>query len=785
MKNTDILSNMLLDGFRDEDSEPIDVRFIIHQYLKYWWLFLIGVIICVSLALIYLFYSTPVYNTTASLLIKADTGIDFTKNAVFSDLDAYESSSKVENELEILASYSLMMDAIEDMPLHASFFITDDYGRVREIYHTQAPVALTLHDLRTDNREVPKDSDLKIHLNQENYILEASDGQKRTIQYGEKIENWYGIISIEKIHPLTESSPRDLIVRLNNKNQLAAKYSSSLQLQLSNKFASVVNLSLTDALPERGRDILNRLIEVYNYQAVKEKNIIATNTLEFIDEQLLSLTKELDGIEREIEEYKRSNNISDLNSEMSYHVEGTGQYESQLSRNKTQIEVLESIEKALNHPAGLGTEVTSALTIEDQTLASQVVRFNQLQNEREIMLRTAQPSNPLVINLDEEITSLKRNILTNLSNIKNGLSIEVRNLQGRVAQLDQRVKEVPEIERGLLELTREQGIKQEHYLYLVKKREESQLSLAATTVSNSRIIDAASTNGAPVKPKKLVIVAFAMMMGVGLPFGFIYLKNTFSNKIIQKQEVRKLTSIPIIAEISHNDKKEILAISEKRRTPIAEQFRLLRTNLRFKNSGLDDKVVLVTSNISGEGKTFFSLNFGVSLSLTGKKVVILEFDLRKPALLKSISLKKGLGITDYLGSYDLDIDDILIDFEPVPNLSIIGCGSIPDDPAELMLHPRVQDLITELKERFDYVILDTAPVGTVADAFNLVSYTDYSLFLIRYNYTRKEHIQFMEEINMKNKLKRPFLVLNDAKLGAGNYGYVYGYGYEDRSKAYS
>src|SRR5690606_4673479 len=271
------------------------------------------------------------------------------------------------------------------------------------------------------------------------------------------------------------------------------------------------------------------------------------------------------------------------------------------------------------------------------------------------------------------------------------------------------------------------------------------LSLAATTVSNSRIIDAASGGGSPSKPNRKLILGFCMLMGMGLPFAFIYLINTLSGKILQKHEIKNITTIPIVSEISHNDKKEILAISEKRRTPIAEQFRLLRTNLKFINKDLADKVILVTSSISGEGKTFFSLNFGVSLSLTGKKVVILEFDLRKPALLERIYIKRGNGITDYLTSDKLQVDDIINKFEPVNNLYVIGCGTIPDDPAELMLNPKVGQLIEELKANFDYIILDTAPVGTVADAFNIVPYTDYSLFLVRYNFTKKEQITFMEE----------------------------------------
>src|SRR5690606_33739880 len=268
-----------------------------------------------------------------------------------------------------------------------------------------------------------------------------------------------------------------------------------------------------------------------------------------------------------------------------------------------------------------------------------------------------------------QLSTVKKNILTNLNNIKSSLKIENNNLQSRVNQLDSRSRELPEIERVLLELTREQGIKQEHYLYLVKKKEESGLSLAATTVSNSRVIDLASASHGPVSPKKAITLGLAIIMELGIPSSIIFLKNTMSGKIIQKNDLKRISTIPVIAEISHNNKKEVLAISEKKRTPIAEQFRLLRTNLRFVNDDKDDRVILITSSISGEGKTFFALNLGASLSLTGKKVVILEFDLRKPALLKSIFVKQKQGIADYLKSNSIQVEDIIHDYEPVSNLS--------------------------------------------------------------------------------------------------------------------
>src|SRR5690606_2168801 len=388
MKKSDILSDLLLDGFKDEDSAPVDIKFIIYQYLRYWWLFVLGVIIFVALGIAYIFFATPLYTVSTSMLIKVDEGANFTKNAVFSDLEAYETNNKIENELEVIGSYSLMRDAIEDLPLHASYFVEDKYSRKREIYGASVPVQVVVHEMGSGMIEAPDDRSIKVHLNNDHFSIEFAEDQLQQFEYGEKIENWFGIFSIEKTESFSAAAPTPLIINLNNKDVLAGRFSGSLEVELSSRFSSVVSLSLTDPVSEKARDVLNSLVETYNLQAVKEKNVIATNTIEFIDEQLKALTKDLNSIEREVEAYKRDNNISDLSSEMSAYVLNTGELESQLSRNRTQIEVLESIEHYLNNPSGGGTEVTSSLTIDDKTLASQVTRFNDLHNERERYLRT-------------------------------------------------------------------------------------------------------------------------------------------------------------------------------------------------------------------------------------------------------------------------------------------------------------------------------------------------------------------------------------------------------------
>lgn len=786
MKKSDILSDLLLDGFIDQDARPMDFKLIILSYLKYWWLFLLSVILFLSLAFAYLFFSTPLYSISSSILIKIDGGSDFTQNTVYSELEAYETNKQVENEMEILASYSLMRDAVEELPLDYFFYTEDKYSRMKELYGANVPVTVKTLLKKPDVGQYPEEVRISVNLFDDHFILIQEDEKKKAYQYGELIENWYGEIKINKSENYQGEMPELLHIYFKNKDQVAGLYKGRIQVNLSQRFASVFNISLVDAVPEKGQDVLNKLIEQYNLQAVKEKNVTASNTIDFINSQLDTLMKELNSIERRIEEYRRSNNISDMGTENSLMVQNSKDIETQLSDIKTQMEVLDYLEEYLRDPASSGIEVASNLSIIDETLTNLVDEFNRLQNERQRLLRTVQPNNPLVTTIEGQLENLKNNIGTNISNMKNGLRIESQNLKFNLDQINSRISNVPEIERGLLELSREHSRKQTQYNYLQSKKEEANLSLATTTVSNARVIDEAASSSSPVKPNKMVILGMAMIVGFICPFGFIYIKNTLNTKITHKSQVQDITEVPILSEISnYPNGGELLAISEKRRTPIAEQFRLLRTNLKFVAGRKNERVLMVTSSISGEGKTFFSLNLGASLSIAKKKVVVLEFDLRKPALLKSVNMKTKLGIADYLSNDDVSIDDIILDFKKVDGLSLIGCGNIPEDPAELTLGDKVEVLINQLKERFDFIIIDTAPVGTVTDAFNLAPFCDRTLFMVRYNFTKKENLIFMEDIDIKNKLRNTSLVMNDAKQTNGYYGYSYGYYPEDKKTAKS
>jgi len=370
-------------------------------------------------------------------------------------------------------------------------------------------------------------------------------------------------------------------------------------------------------------------------------------------------------------------------------------------------------------------------------------------------------------------------MLENLKNIKGGLVITRNQLRSNLAQNASRIQQVPSMERDLLEINRQQSIKQALYQYLLQKREESALSLAAS-VSISRIIDAPAAGDDPVKPRKPLIFFLAFIVGVGLPFAFVFIKDSFNERVQDFKDVELVTAAPLLGEISHNDTRETLVVTDKSRSLVAELFRHNRANLQLATLGQDNKVILVTSSMAGEGKTFFSLNLASSLALAGKKVVVLDFDLRKSGLTQNLGIPNEKGISNYLASEVSTIDDIIVSLQTVSGLYAIGSGPIPYNPAELILSPKVSEMIEELRERFDHIVLDTSPVGQVADALSLSPYIDSTIYLMRYNYTFKEQINIIEDIYKNNKLKNLMMVMNDAKKLKG-YG-SYGYGYADEKK---
>ncbi len=786
MKLSDLLNELEEEESNSTNEESINYKMLLSKYLSKWYWFAAGIFICLSLAFVYAYFATPYYMVTSKLLLKDEKkGASFSSNAVVSEMLGFGSSTSVENESEIIKSENLMIKVFEELNINNTYSIPNGKFRWKEIYGYQVPIQVVIHKVN-DYVEVD-DNSIIVHIkNQDEFVLETPEGTKNTYAFGQKLANFYGEFSIIK-NPLlaSESDSTNVPLVLDYEpikidffypSALGKYYAKNLAVDIVNKLASVVTLYMVDTHPQKGKEVLQKLIEVYNREAENEKNEIAMNTIAFIDEQLVGLTDELEAIEQEAEQYKLRNSITNVGAEAELYLSSTTVNRQQLSEFSIQIDVLESIEAYLKNQGTDYEMVPSTLSIQDPTLSGLIANFNQLQRERERMLRTTQPNNPIVQNINQQLTSLRASILENLRNIKNGLVISRDNLQATSNQFQSRASQVPTMERELLDINRKQGIKQEHYIYLIQKREEAVLTLAATTASNSKVIDPPTPSDLPVSPKKKLIYAFGLIMGLAFPFGFIFIKDLLQDKIQVKSDVERITSTKILGEISRNKKdKGVIAISKSKRTLIAEQFRFVRSNLAFSTYTKPNKVIMVTSGVSGEGKTFFSINLGISLALVDKKVIILEFDLRKPAMLSALGMEASIGLSDYLGSDKYELDDIILPVPLTENLSAIGCGNIPENPAELMMGGKLIQLIDELSNRFDYVLIDTAPIGLVSDSFILSELADVTIFMVRYNYSTKAQVKTIEDIRKNKKFKFPLIVLNDANLEV-TYGYGPTYG---------
>jgi tyrosine-protein kinase Etk/Wzc len=769
MDNTDLFP------LKSGQPEGKDVKKILLQYVRYWYWFLLCTVLTIGVAFVYLrYYAVPQYRVYSTMLVKDDkNGQGFSNTDALSDLSAFKYVRNIENETELLKSKSLMQRVVGELGLFTNYMVE---GRVvdREVYGQDVPIKVLINTL--DSTITGKV--LVVNLKPGNlFTLDDHSGKVTTHSFGQQIQKPYATFTIVSTTARNNSIGK-IIVRFQDIQQIASHYNQSIAIQPVSKGGSVLSLSLVDPVPEKAKNIINKLIDVYNKEAIEDKNLMATNTLKFLDERLQYVTNDLLGVEKDVSRYKSQNGLTDISTQAIDYTSQASSYSKQLSDWAIQIEVLQSIESYLKKGDSQYSMVPSTLGIQDPTLLGLIGKFNELQMERERMLRTTEPNNPLVQNIGEQLANLRINILENLRNIKRGLEITSNNLKSSSGQFQSKVRRVPAMEQALLEINREKSIKQNIYVYLLQKREETALSLAATA-SVARVIDPAMGGDYPISPNGQTIYLMALLLGLGIPFAAIYVSSLLNNKVQTQQDVTNIVSAPILGEIAHNGKnQDAVVVATGSRSPIAEMFRLVRSNLNFAALGKEQTTLLVTSSRSGEGKTFFSINLAASLAITGKRVVLLDLDLRNPTIAKRLQLADGLGITNYLVSGTISLKDIVKYSEAAPDLSIITSGTLPPNPAELMMSAKFTHLIQELKGSFDYIIIDSPPVGQVADAFTISSLIDYTIYLVRYNYTHRAWLSIVKNIYKDKTLGELMLVLNDAKEANGNnYGYGYGYGY--------
>ena len=559
--------------------------------------------------------------------------------------------------------------------------------------------------------------------------------------------------------------------------RVARDYCNSLSIAPTSKTTSVAVISLKNSSLQRGQDFINQLLEMYNRNTNNDKNEIAQKTAEFIDERIDIISKELGSTEANLESFKRDAGITDLTSEAQIALAGNAEYEKKSVENRTQISLVNDLRKYLR---GNEYEVLpSNVGLQDAALIGAIERYNEMLMERKRLLRTSTENNPTIVNLDTSIRAMKANVQATLEGTLQGLMITKESLDREASRYSRRISNAPGQERAYVSIARQQEIKAGLYLMLLQKREENAIALAATA-NNAKIIDEAIADDIPVSPKRPMIYLIALVLGVGIPVGIIYLVELTKFKIEGRADVEKLTSVPVVGDIpltdEKNDKNGSIAVFENKNNLMSETFRNIRTNLQFMLDN-DQKVILVTSTVSGEGKSFVSSNLAISLSLLGKKVVIVGLDIRKPGLNKVFQLSnKERGITQYLSNPETDLMELVQPSDVNKNLFILPGGTVPPNPTELLARNGLDRAIETLKKNFDYVILDTAPIGMVTDTLLIGRIADLSVYVCRADYTHKAEYTLINELSFEKKLPNLCTVINGVDLKKRKYGYYYGYG---------
>lgn len=790
------MSNNLMS--EDNQNDDFDLRMILEKYLIHWKWFILSSFLCLALAYVYLRYATPIYQASTTILVK-----DEKKGGMLSELSAFSDlglgsglKSNVDNEVEILKSRTLVESTVKALKLNIAL-ITHGDVKSSEIYN-DAAIIVDFINQKTDfydSKMLLKYSELSPNsFTLENKIESVADPvliqSKKEYHYGEIIATSIGDFIVTKplvINKLINNDYNSIDISVSPLEAVVSGYLARIKVSPISKTSSVVGISITDPVVKRAEVFLNKLIQIYNDDAASDKNFISKNTSKFIAERLQLITQELDGVEQDVQSFKKSNSLTDIESEAKLFIEGSSDYNKLSVQNEIQLNVVSSMLNFLKKSTN--ADLLPANLISGDVSASELINsYNKLILERNRILKSATVVNPTVVALDQQIASLKSNVAESLSRMQTSLTIQKRNLKGQEGILDSKIGKIPAQERQFRVIARQQKVKEELYLYLLEKREETAISLAATA-PNARVIDAAKAPIIPVSPKRSIIYLAAFLLGLLIPFGIIYLKDLLDTKVKTRFDITDKFNIPFLGDIPKSFiPNEIIDTTS--RTSTAEALRIVRTNLDFMLNQVPDgraKCIFLTSTIPGEGKTFLSVNLANIFAHSGKKVLLIGMDIRKPKLNEYFGTTKTKGLTDYLSSKNEPISDFITKYQDYDNLDVLIAGSIPPNPTELLMNNKVDQLFIQFKKEYDFIIVDTAPVSLVSDTLIVAKYADTFVYVVRANYMDKRLLSTPEILHRENKLPNMAFILNDTEVskgyGYGGYGYGgYGYGITNEKK---
>jgi capsular exopolysaccharide synthesis family protein len=760
-----------------EDVEENLIQQMVSKYVPYWPMFLAAIIIAVSIAYVYLYYTIPIYEASATILIK-DEKKGNQDSKMMESLDQMSSKKIVENEIEIIKSRTLMVNVVKVLSLYAPVY---EKGNVHTVSaYIKSPV--TIESPNPDSIRGSEKIFLSYDKNNQTVLL----NHKYSYPLNQIVNTPYGILKFvpNKYYHFPDTAVHQLIFSLVNPKNIALGLLENLKAEPSSKLSSVIDLSYRDQISQRAEDILNQLINAYDQSAINEKDKLARNTLAFVEERLNMVARDLDSIEKKVQQYKSGKDAVDISAQGQLFLQNVSANDQKIGDVNTQLSVLNQVQKFVTDKDNSSAIVPSTLGVSDPLLSQLLEKLYNSELEYEKLKKTVGENNPTLVAISDQINKIKPSILQNIQSQQQSLNAAKQNLYSTNGTYNSILQTVPQKERQLLDISREQATKNNIYAFLLQKKEESELSYASA-VSDHIVVDRAQSGSDPVSPKKPLIFALAILACMGFCVGIITIKESLTGKVLYRYEIESRTSIPIIGEVAFDKSKTPLVIETGKRSFIAEEFRKLRISLSFLGINENHKKILVTSSISGEGKSFIAANLAVSLSLTGKKVVLVDLDLNNPTIAKILNVIQEDGITDFLTGQK-EPEEVIKRVKAHENLFFISAGNLPENPTELLANGKVKEIIEYLDNIFDVVIIDTSPIVLVTDGYLLTGLCNATLYVIRHKYTPKMLVKRIDESNQINPINNPAIIFNGVKVRGffkNNYGYGYDYVYGNKERA--
>lgn len=758
-----------------DKSQFFDVKSLFNDYRRHWWWFVISIFLCGALAVVYVKTHNAQYAVCANVLVSNDNTGSFTAMSGMSDL--FGSSANVEDEVYVISSHSVLRDVARDLGIYKTHYVKKGllggylaYPDFPVDVTAESSLLDTLNTTMTFKVNVGKDGKADIKM----YADGKKIGQEKNLRLPVSLNTKYGRYTVLSTPDYPKGEKVKTTISISGYDDAAEGLAYSISSDRASRKSNMINLYMRTENTAYGKDVLNEIVDNYNRRGISYKNRQGEKTLEFINDRLAIISGDLSTAEKDIQDYKKDHKITDVGVEASYNMGVRGTADHALVQAETESEIIKMTRDFLRQP-GNEFQLVPITSNMPKSLGDAINEYNNLVIKRMEVADNARGNNTALRRLDESIGSLRRNIDTSLTKALETSQVQVREARSRLNSSLSKLGNVPAQEREFLGLKRQQAVKQELYIFLLQRREETAMMIA-NAIPKGRIIDEAYSLSQPVSVKMKTVLAIALLIGLIVPCLLLYLRRLFRTKFDDIQELRALTDIPVVGEICKDKNAENLVVTPGSSTPTTELFRMVRSSLQFMTAGDGCHTILVTSTRPGEGKSFISVNLAASFAITGKRVVLLGMDIRNPQLGNYLGLKHNAGITNFLADPSLSIDSIIMSSPRVQGCDVILAGPVPPNPSELLSSAAVDKLFAELRERYDYIIIDSAPSGMVSDTLSLGHVADMTLYVTRADYTLRRDVTFVNNLSTDNRLPRIALVLNGVPMRAKAYGYGYGYG---------